>query len=147
MFNVKQRTLLIIAGIVWIFAGINVTRLGLVSYQTIARSGLLSFSAPMLYLVLAGSLLTFSLFAAMFLKITRKHTRRISAYNEPRPFWNFFDGRSYLLMAVMMGGGIYLRASQLLPECFIALFYTGLGCALALAGMIFVRNFFAFKQV
>ena len=39
-------------------------------------------------------------------------------------------------MAVMMGGGIWLRYSGLAPDIFIAVFYTGLGCALALAGDI-----------
>lgn len=44
-------------------------------------------------------------------------------------------------MAVMMTGGIGLRASGLAPERFIAVFYTGLGAALLLAGLLFGRNF------
>lgn len=40
-------------------------------------------------------------------------------------------------MAVMMSGGIGLRASGLAPERFIAVFYTGLGAALLLAGLLF----------
>ena len=35
------------------------------------------------------------------------------------------------MMAIMMGGGIALRASGVVPEWFIAFFYTGLGAALA----------------
>ena len=38
-------------------------------------------------------------------------------------------------MAVMMSGGIGLRVSGLAPERFIAVFYTGLGAALLLAGL------------
>lgn len=45
-------------------------------------------------------------------------------------------------MACMMGGGIGLRYSGLVPEVFIAVFYSGLGCALALAGVLFWRDFF-----
>ena len=37
----------------------------------------------------------------------------------------------------MMGGGIWLRYSGLVPNVFIAVFYTGLGLALALDGVIF----------
>ena len=48
-----------------------------------------------------------------------------------------FHLRSFLIMAVMMTGGIYLRASGLAPERFIAGFYTGLGAALLLAGILF----------
>ena len=35
MFNVKKRTLLLIAGIVWLIAGFNVARLGVLSYLVI----------------------------------------------------------------------------------------------------------------
>ena len=45
------------------------------------------------------------------------------------------------LEAVMMTGGIGLRASGLAPERFIAVFYTGLGAALLLAGLLFGRNY------
>ena len=44
-------------------------------------------------------------------------------------------------MAVMMSGGIGLRVSGLAPERFIAVFYTGLGASLLLAGILFGRNF------
>lgn len=52
--------------------------------------------------------------------------------------------KSYLIMAFMMGGGIWLRSSGLVPDTFIAVFYTGLGCALALAGVLFWMMFFTF---
>lgn len=45
-------------------------------------------------------------------------------------------------MAVMMGGGIWLRPSELASEVFIAVFYAGPGCALALAGVLFLIMFF-----
>ena len=34
-FHVKKRTLLLIAGIVWLIAGFNVARLGILSYRVI----------------------------------------------------------------------------------------------------------------
>lgn len=49
-------------------------------------------------------------------------------------------------MAVMMGGGIWLRSSGLASEVFIAVFYTGPGCALALAGVLFRIMFFVYKK-
>ncbi|MHC5879305.1 hypothetical protein ACYT69_10295, partial [Streptococcus pyogenes] len=54
-----------------------------------------------------------------------------------RPFWDFFDLKCYLIMAFMMGGGIWLRTSGLAPISFIAFFYTGLGSALTLTGILF----------
>ena len=49
-------------------------------------------------------------------------------------------------MAVMMGGGIWLCASGLAPEVFIAVFYTGLGSALALAGVLFGFVFLTYRE-
>ena len=45
-----------------------------------------------------------------------------------------------------MGGGIWLHYSGLVPEVFIAVFYTGLGCALAGAGVLFWAMFFLMKN-
>lgn len=46
-------------------------------------------------------------------------------------------------MAFMMGGGIWLRSSGLVPNPFIAVFYTGLGLALAgvMFWILFAKNF------
>ncbi len=83
----------------------------------------------------------------MFYKMSCKHTKRILGYEDTRPFWNFFDLKAYIIMAIMMGGGIGLRAAGVFPEVFIAFFYTGLGCALALAGVLFVKNFIMYSQI
>lgn len=132
---VKKRTLLLIAGIVWLIAGFNVARLGVISYQLIDRHWYL-------YLL---SVIIFGLFGAMFFKMSKKHTHRILSYEEKRPFWNFFDMKAYLIMAVMMGGGIGFRVAGIFPDVFVAFFYTGLGCALALAGVVFLKNFISNK--
>lgn len=44
-------------------------------------------------------------------------------------------------MAVMMTGGVSLRATGLAPDRFIAVFYSGLGASLLLAGILFGRNY------
>ena len=81
MFHVKKRTLLLIAGMVWLIAGINVARLGVLSYFVIE-------SQWYLYLF---SMVVFMLFGTMFFKMSQKHTRRIMKYEDFKPFWNFFD--------------------------------------------------------
>lgn len=133
-FHVKKRTLLAIAGCVWLAAGFNVARLGILSCQKLPR-------IAVVHVLL--SLLVFCAFGFMFFKMSMKHTKRIKGYQEEfRPVWHFFDLKAYLIMAVMMGGGIWLRSSGLVPDVFIAVFYTGLGCALALAGVLFWAVFF-----
>ena len=136
-FCVKKRTLLLIAGIVWMIAGVNVARLVVISYFNIERNWYL-------YLM---TLFVFLLFGSMFFKMSQKHTKRILGYEEYRPFWHFFDLKAYLIMACMMSGGIGFRAVGVFPEMFIAFFYSGLGLALASAGVIFTRNYLFYSQL
>ncbi len=52
-----------------------------------------------------------------------------------------FDKKGYIMMAIKKGGGIGLRMSGLVPEWFIAFFYTGIGFALMMAGVDFVVRY------
>jgi hypothetical protein len=64
----------------------------------------------------------------VFYKLTNKHTIRIQGYEEEKQlFYKFFDLKSFLIMAFMISFGIIIRSFHLLPERFIAVFYTGLG--------------------
>lgn len=130
--KVKRNTLLFLACLVWSVAGFNILRIGLLAYPAFCT--MLNFLLSVLVFVV------FQIF--IFGKLVKKHTARISAYEEERHFFlKFFDGKSFAIMAVMMTGGIGLRASGLAPERFIAVFYTGLGASLLLAGLLFGRNF------
>ena len=100
-YHVKKRTLLAVAGCVWLAAGFNVARLGVIAYLSLE-----TVNVPHILL----SLLVFCAFGFMFYKMSMKHTRRIRGYaEETKPVWNFFDIKAYIIMAVMMGGGIWLR--------------------------------------
>ena len=130
---VSKRTLLFIAGLVWLAAGVNILRIGLkvlVPLFSGATGGLL------LALGLAAGIC--AAFSLMFHRIVVKHTNRILGYETKQPVYRFFDGKSYLLMAFMMTLGITLRRSGLVPEFFFAWFYTGLGTALSVAGIRFL---------
>ena len=129
--KVKRNTLLLLACLVWSAAGFNILRIGLVAY---------SARLTALNLLLTG--VVFFLFQRLFGRLVKKHTARIRAYQEEKHFFlKFFDRKAFAIMAVMMTGGISLRASGLAPERFIAVFYTGLGAALLLAGLLFVRYY------
>lgn len=129
---VKNRVLLLIAGIVWLIAGVNIARIGLLAY-----TGNLSL------LRVACSALIYSAFWFMvFKKLVVKHTVRIHQYvTEKQYFWNFFDLKSFFIMAFMMTLGIAIRSLHLMPDVFIAVFYTGLGLALMWAGVKFSVNY------
>ena len=138
LYLVKKRTLLAIAGCVWLVAGYNVARLGVIAYMNTE----FAWWQPLV------SLAVFAAFGMMFCKMSQKHYRRIRCYaDHVRPVWDFFDLKAYCIMAVMMGGGILLRNSGLVPELFIAVFYTGLGIALAGAGVLFWVMFFRYNRM
>lgn len=129
---ITKKYLLLIACVVWSIAGFNVLTIGLTSYA--------NYQSIVNYLL---SICVFVPFGFIFYKLTQKHTIRIKAYLEDKQwFYRFFDLKSFIIMAVMMIGGILIRKFNLLPDQFIAVFYTGLGCALFLAGLKFGINFF-----
>ncbi len=135
--KVKKKTLLLIACAVWSLAGFNILRIGILSYPP--------------YLSVMNILLSIVVFTVfqyfIFGRLVKKHTDRIQNYEEERHFFmKFFDVKSFIIMAIMMSGGIYLRASSLAPERFIAVFYTGLGSSLLLAGILFGKNFLQYES-
>ena len=132
MLQVQKNSLILIAGIVWAIAGFNIVRIGLVAYQ-----GNLTWWRGLLSVAVYAA---FQLF--IFGKMVHKHTDRILHYEEERQnFFRFFDARSYLIMAFMMTLGIGLRVSGVVPNGFIAYFYTGLGLSLLTAGVLFVIRY------
>ena len=130
--KVKRNTLLLIACLVWNIAGFNILCIGLLAYPD--YRGLLNYCLSALVFII------FQIF--IFGKLVKKHTTRINGYQEERHFFlKFFDRKAFAIMAVMIAGSIYLRTSGLAPEQFIAIFYTGLGASLLLAGILFGINF------
>ena len=132
--KIKRENLLVVAGVFWLIAGVNVLKIGIDGLVTLRR-----IRALWLMLALLGACVIFLGFHVMFSKMVRRYTARIVAMESARqnPL-NFFDARGYAIMAVMMTGGFGLRIGGLIPDWFVAFFYTGLGCALALAGMGFL---------
>lgn len=130
--KIKKERLLLIAGFVWSIAGGNILFIGLNTYAEYIsiRNGALTLIVFFLFWLL------------VFKKLTRKHTKRIREYpDEKQFFWLFFDKKSFIIMFFMMTFGIVIRTQHLLPNQFITVFYTGLGTALLLAGIIFLKNY------
>lgn len=129
---VKNTTLLLIACLVWSAAGFNVLRLGIIEYPP--------FVSAVNILLSAAVFTVFQIF--IFGRLVKKHTKRIDGYGDERQlFIKFFDVKSFIIMAVMITGGILLRSLHIASPIFIAVFYTGLGASLLLAGILFGRNF------
>ncbi len=137
--HVPKNRLMLIAGLVWCAAGAMVSMVGLP-----LEVGL----APTHVILLPLAVVIFlAFYFFVFSRLVQKHTVRIRERTEDRlPFWHFFNASSWAVMAVMMGGGMALRLSHLVPDWMIAFFYSGLGIALFLCGIRFL-GVFARKDV
>lgn len=134
--KVGKRSLVLISAIVWIMAGFNVLKIGIEAYQNYIS-----------VVNVIGSIFVFMIFWNMiFKKMVDKNVVRIeNMIGEKHNFWVFFDLKSFIIMAFMMTMGISLRVYNLVPEVFIAVFYSGLGTALGLAGVKYLYKFLNWK--
>lgn len=131
-YGVTKQFLLITAGIVWIFAGANILRIGIVTW--------LDSSEYWLFKVCEAIVVFLLFFIFVFKKLYYKHTQRIERKKEDKncPF-SFFDVKGWIIMTFMITLGIIVRTFHLLPDSFISVFYTGLSLALMATGVLFIR--------
>jgi hypothetical protein len=139
VIHIPKNGLMLLAGLVWCAAGAMVCTIGLPLEFGLAPSHLILLPLAVAIFV--------AFYYLVFSRLVQKHTRRIRARAEDRlPFWHFFNASSWVVMAVMTGGGMALRFSHLMPDWMIAFFYSGLGVALFLCGVRFL-GVFARKDV
>ena len=130
-YGVNRQFLLITAGIVWIIAGTNILRIGIVTWMNSTQDWMFKIGEATVVFLL--------FFVFIFRKLYYKQTRRIEEKKEDKncPF-SFLDVKSWIMMVFMIALGITIRSLHLLPDSFISVFYTGLSIALILTGILFI---------
>lgn len=136
-YGVNRQVLLITAGIVWIVAGANILRIGIVTW--FGHSGNDPSSADWLPKVGEASVVFLLFFFFVFKKLYYKHTQRIEQKKDKNCPFSFFDVKGWIIMTFMITLGITIRKLHLLPDAFISVFYTGLSLALIFTGVLFLR--------
>jgi hypothetical protein len=132
--SVPKRFLLLVAGLVWTFAGCMLFGRGSAWLLHYGDSLVLRYA-----IALAAGL---GFFALLFSRISRKHVRRIRAMEAARPsVFSFFDRKSYVMMAVMIAGGITLRSLNLIEPSILYTFYVCMGTPLLLSAVRFYHSF------
>lgn len=135
----NTKSLSFIAGIIWLFAGFNVCRIGIMSWMSLDTTSIV---------MIIGCIVTMILFSIMFIKMLFKNVRRIREIEvEKRKVWHMMPVKSYLIMAFMITFGVLFRRCPAVPSSFIASFYVGLGSALAMAGVIYISVFLCPKEL
>lgn len=132
---VTKNVLLLVAGIVW--EGVGIMLLVLAASWLHKASGIYIF--PYAF---AGILLALLVHHFGFLKIVDKNLDRILQMDlKKRCFFSFIPSRSYLIIIIMIAMGILLRHS-VIPKYDLAILYIGIGLALILSSVRYIRIFF-----
>lgn len=132
--GVQKRTLLLIAGCAWSIAG------GIL----ILRSLIHLIGVNHLLAMELGIGIVFGTFfyLLLFARISKKHLTRINLIEIDNPcFFSFFNFRSYLLMAIMISGGITLRLSGLVNQEIIYTFFLCMGIPLLVSAWRFFYSY------
>lgn len=138
--RISKRALLIIASLVWLFAGTMVFSLGLEVILKEDKNILIS-------IIVAISVL-YIFFNFIFKKMVKKHRYRISNKEQEKLcLFSFFDVKSYLIMAFMMTLGISIRSMTFINPIYCAPIYVGIGSALFLAGVLFFKEWLIWNKI
>ena len=128
--GVSKKTLLLIAGCVWTLAGgILITR-GLINLIASNHLLILEF--------LFGFFFGIVFYLLLFARISEKHINRIKMIKIEDPcVFSFFNFRSYLLMAIMISGGITLRKLNVINPDILYSFFLSMGLPLLISASRF----------
>ena len=132
---VHKHYLLIISGLIWSGVGVLLVR--------IAFRWIPAFTPQEKILVLAGGILLGLAIAFFgFSIVVRKNIRRIFGYQEAVCVFAFQEWKSYVLIAVMMSMGIFLRNTTLIPRQWVSPVYVGIGLAMFIDSYLYYKAFF-----
>ena len=129
--RMTHRHLYGLAALLWLIAGINVLRIGLVSWASEPN-----ILGSILWLL--GSLAFFCGF--IFRRVVRRNLSALAQREADSLRWyQCVTPSSWVIMVVMITLGITLRAFALVPQTFVTGFYTGLGLSLIVSIYPYLR--------
>lgn len=132
----SRRVLLFTAALMWTFAG------GMLLYRGFSMST--PATMKLFSCLIAGGLFDLLLFS----KISMKHVIRIVNLKSDYPcIFSFFSIKSYLMMIIMISGGIILRKSAIIGQENLSLGYIIMGIPLLLSASRFYYNGIMYEKI
>lgn len=128
-----KRVLVLLAGLMWCGVGVMLVRYAVTWLSPLGKSRALIF-------YVAGFLAAMPIHHFGFLKIADKNLNRLLPVTSKKCVFSFMTWRSYLIVLVMVSMGIALRHSAL-PKDYLSIMYNGIGLALFLSGIRYLRFF------
>ncbi len=131
---VTRNVLLFLAGLIWGCVG---TMLLFLAFSWLSKASNIN-----IYLFGgAGVVLALLVHHFGFLKIVDKNLERILPMDEKKCLFSFIPWKSYLIIVVMITMGSILRHS-VIPMQYLAILYAGIGLALILSSVRYIRIYF-----
>ncbi len=131
---VPQGVLLFLAGFVWLGVGAMLLSLAGAWLSVVPHAG---------YYASAGGVLGLVAHRFAFSRIADRNLARLLPMDGKRCLFSFMPWKSYLTITVMITLGALLRHSTISRE-YLAVLYAGIGLALVLSGLRYMRAFFTF---
>jgi hypothetical protein len=128
--GIPRRLLLLVAGCVWTLAG------GILITRSLVT--LIEMNHHLLLEITIGIILGIGFYLVLFSRISSKHISRITMIKIDNPcFFSFFNLRSYILMSLMIIGGITLRKLEIINHDILYTFYLTMGIPLLISAYRF----------
>lgn len=136
--GISKRGLLLLAGIVWTFAG------GMLAFRGLSYL----WDQPHLGVRLAiAAAIGVAFYLMVFTRVSFKHISRIKSKAVAKPCaFSFFDVKGYLMMAVMITSGILLRHFNVVNPAYLYTFYVGMGIPLLISAARFYWTWLTFSE-
>jgi hypothetical protein len=129
----EKSTLLAVGGTFWIVAGLVLLVRGSLLVVSDPTDVALSFAT--------GAVGAIPFYGGVFRGVSRKYASRIRALLPLRPcVFSFLNLRGYVMMGFMIGLGIWIRTSGLLPAHWVGALYVSIGIGLTGASPTFFRS-------
>ena len=130
---VSRKWLLLLSGLMWSGVGILLNSFAIRWLQ-------LYEGWPLMASVTCGILLGLAIAFFGFRKVAATNIQRILTMPENSCIFAFQKWQSYILIAVMMSMGIFLRHTAIFPRIFLASVYMGIGSALFISSINYYRT-------
>lgn len=127
----KKYNLILTAGIIWLLVGIMLINRALSWTNTVPDGWLL-------VVILLGLLIGVVKYLLIFGKVGKKNIKRIEDFKEEKNnFFKLYSPKTYLIIILMITGGIILRHLEFIPKYVLLPLYLGIGIAMSLASFLF----------
>jgi len=136
--SVDKRVLVLLAGLMWCGVGIMLIRFSVLWLSPMGISNALIY-------YFAGFLAAMPIHHFGFIKIADKNLNRLLPLTEKKCLFSFMTWKSYIIVLIMVSMGIALRHSAL-PKRYLSILYNGIGLALFLSGIRYLRFFIILLQ-